>query len=58
MYRVTQATIVKDGKPIKSYSLDTDTEDLDAVRKKVKKMYTKKVINGLEVDLQYTEISK
>lgn len=55
MYRITKATIIQDGKPIKSYDVQIETEDLDEERKKILKRYKEESTEDLCVDLQYKE---
>lgn len=50
---MTKATIVLNGKPVKSYPLNIETEDLEKVRKETKRNYSEEVL----VDLQYTQIN-
>ncbi len=58
MYKVTKASIVKDGKPVKEYNLDVETEDLESTREYAKRLYTEECLLGLEVDLQYKQFNK
>lgn len=56
MYKVTKATIIKDGRPVKVYALNDDTDNLDAFRDEVLARYDAECMSQMSVDLQYKEI--
>lgn len=58
MYKVTRATIIKDGKPVKSYEINEKTDNLDDIRKEVANRYSTECMAGIQVDLRYKEIGE
>lgn len=58
MYKVTKARIIKDGRPVKMYEVNAETDDLDATRADILKRYAMDFTNEVGVDLQYKRLDK
>lgn len=56
MYEVTGASIIKDGKPIKSYDMNVQTENLDEVRKEIIDKHVSEYTGRLSVCLKYKDL--
>lgn len=58
MYKITKATIVKNGKPVMSFDMDKDVraDRLEDCRRRIKSRYVKAVLAEIQVDLQYKEV--
>ncbi|MBD5131916.1 MAG: hypothetical protein HDT28_04910 [Clostridiales bacterium] len=56
MYEVTGASILQDGKPIKSYDMNIHTENLDEVRKKIIDKHMSDYAGRLSVCLKYKNL--
>lgn len=53
MYKVLKARIIKDGKAVREYDMNAETDDLEAIRANVLKQYSQDCASEVGVDLQY-----
>lgn len=60
MINVTKARIIKDGRPVMTFSVnDTlDKDGMDAYRQEIKARYIAAMTADIQVDLQYKEIGR
>ena len=60
MINVTKARIIKDGRPVMTFTVnDTlDKADMDAYRQKIKDRYISDTMADIKVDLQYKHLNK
>ena len=58
MYRVTKAIIVKDGRSVREYEVNADTDDLELTRANILGKYGSDVMNEVTVELQYKILPK
>ena len=58
MYKVLKARIIKDGKPVREYAINAETDDLDAIRANILKQYAMDCASEVGVDLQYKHLNK
>lgn len=56
MYKVLKARIIKDGKAVREYAINAETDDLDATRANVLKQYSQDCASEVGVDLQYKQL--
>ncbi|MDE6493092.1 MAG: hypothetical protein K2O66_03785 [Bacteroidales bacterium] len=53
MYKVLKARIIKDGKAVREYDMNAETDDLESIRANVLKQYSQDCASEVGVDLQY-----
>lgn len=58
MYKVLKARIIKDGKPVREYAINVETDDLETTRMNVLKRYSQDCASEVCVDLQYKTLNQ
>lgn len=58
MYEVTKASVIKDGKPIKTYDINVRTENLEEVRTDIVHRYVNESMGDLNVNLMYKDLNQ